>query len=95
MKKIDVIVKDKNTLVLVEDAKSGDVIDLTSLTKFDKTAIEKTIEEGLDKVYNEKLSDVKSKLELEKNIELNKLNAKIEFLNQEHQAKLKEELVKN
>lgn len=95
MKKIDVIVKDKNTLVLVEDAKSGDVIDLTSLTKFDKTAIEKTIEEGLDKVYNEKLNDVKSKLELEKNIELNKLNAKIEFLNQEHQAKLKEELVKN
>ena len=33
--------------------------------------------------------------ENEKKIELNKLNAKIEILNQEHQAKLKEELVKN
>lgn len=39
MKKINVIIKDKNTLVLEEDALKGDYIDLSSLNSIDFSSI--------------------------------------------------------
>ena len=46
MKKISVIVKDKNTLVLDEDASKGDWIDLTSLSSIDTSGLEESISRG-------------------------------------------------
>ena len=59
MKSINVIVKDKNTLVLDEDASKGDYIDLTVLASIDHTNIESLIEAGKDKVYSLKLEEMK------------------------------------
>ena len=39
MKKVEVLVRDRNTLVLNESAEKGDLIDLTSLNELDNTAI--------------------------------------------------------
>ena len=66
MKKISVIVKDKNTLVLSEDGKKDDYIDLSDLSSIDTTNILNLIDEGKDKVYAEKLNEYKRNLELEK-----------------------------
>ena len=52
MSKVNVIVKDKNTLVLTEDAKAGDHIDLTSLTVVDLSKVEEAINNNKDVVYN-------------------------------------------
>ena len=54
---IKVSIKDKNTLVLEEDGKKGDFIDLTSVTSFDSSDLEKTIEEGKDSFYKKKLEE--------------------------------------
>ena len=48
MKKVKFIVKDKNTLELIEDASKGDVIDLREEMSLDTNKLEKTIEEGID-----------------------------------------------
>lgn len=66
MKKINVIVKDKNTLVLSEDGKKDDYIDLSDLSTIDTTNILNLIDEGKDKVYAEKLNEYKRNLDLEK-----------------------------
>ena len=66
MKKINVIVKDKNTLVLSEDGKKDDYIDLSDLSSIDTTNILNLIDEGKDKVYAEKLNEYKRNLDLEK-----------------------------
>ena len=60
--KIKVIVRDKNTLILDQDAKKGDIIDLTDLQKVDDTLLLKLIEENKDAVYNKKLNDIKNDL---------------------------------
>ncbi len=65
MKKIEVIVKDRNTLVLNEDASKGDYIDLTSLTSIDSKQIEEAINAGKDEVYKTKLTTYEKKLALE------------------------------
>lgn len=65
MKKITVHVKDRNTIVLEEDALKGDYIDLTSLSNVDYSKIEQLIEEGKDKVYENKLSELKKILQSE------------------------------
>ena len=73
MKKLDVSIKDKNTLILNEDGNKGDEIDLLSLTKFDSSLIEKLIDEGKDRVYEEKLSQFKKNLLLENDKALSNL----------------------
>ncbi|MBQ9519922.1 MAG: DUF2130 domain-containing protein [Acholeplasmatales bacterium] len=82
--KLDVIVRDKNTLVLNEDGKKGDIIDLTSLSKFDSSQIEELIEEGKENTYNKKLDSFKDSLEKTLNLENEKnvieLNNKINEL---------------
>lgn len=54
---LNVSIVNKNTLVLEEDAKKGDKIDLLSLNNVDLSNIEKRIEEGIDSVYNRKLKE--------------------------------------
>ena len=44
MKQLEVIVKDKNTLILSEDGEKGDLINLAELTNVDLTAIEEAID---------------------------------------------------
>ncbi len=85
MKKIDVIVKDRNTLILESDALKGDYIDLTRLSNVDFSMIESLIESGKDRIYESKLNDLKKTFLLEsenKNLQLKKeLENKIVELN--------------
>lgn len=69
MKKIQVIVRDKNTLVLEEDAAKGDYIDLTSISNVDFKQIENAVLAGKDTVYNKKLEEYKEMLQLQLNQE--------------------------
>lgn len=77
MNYIHVAIKDKNTLILEEDAHKGDLIDLSSVTSFDGAAIEKAIEEGKEAVYQKKLKEMKSALEEKHQLETDSLQAKI------------------
>lgn len=89
-KKIKVLVRDKNTLVLDEAAGIGDIIDLTELKEFDSTALEAAIDAGKERVYEQKLNELKQVFNLEKNQEVNKLNSEINLLKNQQQAALKE-----
>lgn len=64
MKKIQVIVRDKNTLVLEEDAVCGDYIDLTDISNVDFKQIEHAVLVGQDAVYNKKLAEYKQMMDL-------------------------------
>ena len=100
---IKVSIKDKNTLVLEEDGKKGDFIDLTSVTSFDSSDLEKTIEEGKDSFYKKKLEEEKEhlkkthetemsalRLEIQNNTkdEINALNNKIKDLTEQNKLNL-------
>ncbi len=84
MKKLNVIVKDKNTLVLNEDGKVGDIVDLSMLNSIDSSNIESLIDETKDKYFKEKLEAYKEsskrELELEKENAVKDLNNKISNL---------------
>ncbi|MDE6661434.1 MAG: DUF2130 domain-containing protein [Anaeroplasmataceae bacterium] len=87
MKKIQVIVRDKNTLVLEEDAVRGDYIDLSSISNVDFKQIENAVLAGKDSVYNQKLSEYKEMLTLQlsqekKDLENNFTLDKQQLLNQ-------------
>ena len=94
MKKLDVLVRDKNTIVLNEKAEPGDYIDLTQISNLELTHIEHLIESGKDEVYNKKLNEYQKayeklqneaktalKIQFEKE-ELEKLNRKDIEINQ-------------
>lgn len=70
MKKVEVIVRDKNTLVLEEAAQKGDYIDLTSISNVDYSQIEAVILSGKDQIYEKKLEEYKEnfKLQIEQEI---------------------------
>ncbi len=98
MKKINVILKNKTTLELTEDAKSGDIIDLTELNQVDLSFIEDAIDNHKDKVYESKLEAYKKTLEAEKElaVELAKKEEKDKYseLNVKYQTLEKEILLK-
>lgn len=105
MKKIEVIVKDKNTLVLQENGEKGDYIDLTSLSSIDFTLIEELINEGRDKVYEKKLEEANKNIKEQFDVQLSHQKTehenvlKIELANIEKQkdqeiSKLKGEIDK-
>lgn len=74
MKKIKVSIQDENTLVLLEDASKGDIIDLKSIheTDIDKTTITNVVNSiKLDK-FNEELKKETERIERE-----NELNLKL------------------
>ena len=83
MKKINVIVKDKNTLILQESAAKGDYIDLTSLSTIDFSTIEEAINNGKDIQYNKKLDEVNRIRDLE-------LEQELLLLKEHYQAKINE-----
>lgn len=91
--KVRFVVKDKNTLELIEDAKKGDIIDLREEISIDTESIESKIEEeiksGKDRVLNERLS-VEKKV-LEASLEKEKIDYKRRVEELEHQLKLKDE----
>ena len=66
MKQLQVIVKDKNTLVLLEDGKKDDQINLAELANVNLTAIEEVIASGKDQVYQKKLAELRLTLEQER-----------------------------
>ena len=66
MKQLQVIVKDKNTLILLEDGKKDDQINLAELANVDLTAIEEVITSGRDQVYQKKLAELRLTLEQER-----------------------------
>lgn len=90
MKKINAHVKDRNTLVLEEDAIKGDYIDLTTLANVDYSSIEQLIDEGKDKVYENKLSEVKKILQSENENYILKLQADFQKQITELNNKIKE-----
>ena len=87
MKKVNVIIKDKNTLILNEDGNKGDIIDLTELESIDSSSIESLINDGKDRIYNQKLEAYKESnkrnIELERENALKDLNNKIKELEKE------------
>ena len=78
MKEVKVIVRDKNTIVLDEDAAKGDYIDLTSLKSVDLTQLENAISTGKDQVYEKKLEEAKKQDNLQKALDLEKAKAELE-----------------
>lgn len=73
MKKLDVIIKDKNTLILAENGQEGDYIDLTSLSTIDQAQLESAIALETDKVYNNKLAAQRSLDKLENEQKLSEM----------------------
>ena len=88
------MVKDKTTLVLLQDAKNGDVIDLNDLNEIDYAQIEELIDNGKDSVYLKKLEEFKKVIDLENqkvvNDKVNELTKIIDSLKNEIVSKEKE-----
>lgn len=74
-KEVKAIIKDKNTIVLDEDASKGDYISLDSLKNVDVSGIERAIEDARDKLYQEKLEQAKKDIERD---------VKVEYLKEKH-----------
>ena len=84
MSKVKVLVRDKQTLILDQDAFKGDIILLNELSEIDYSDIEELIQQGKDSVYEKKLNEHKQVLDLIHQKELVKkereLNDKISSL---------------
>jgi len=71
MKKIKVTIQDENTLVLLEDAQKGDIVDLKSIHEadIDKTTIDSLIKSIKTDEFNTQLEAAKRNIEKEKSLE--------------------------
>jgi hypothetical protein len=89
MKKIKVSIQDENTLVLLEDAKKGDLIDLKSIheSDFDKTSIDSLIKSFKTEEFNTQLETAKRNIEKEKELEAELKVKDIESLAKENLTK--------
>ena len=87
MKKLRVIVRDRNTLILEEDGAKGDIIDLSDISNIDVTQLEQILAEGKDAILKKRLEEQKYSLQQEaaKDQELLKqqFDSKIEKLTHE------------
>ncbi len=88
MKHIKVLIQDKNTLKLCETGNEGDIIDLTQIYQIDTSAIEKSIVEGKDQVYQQKLQEQKALFSKENEIVINNLKSQIKQLQLESEKDL-------
>ena len=88
MKKIRVTVESKSKLVLDEDARKGDFIDLTDINSIDTDSVEKALAKGADKIYLEKLRQAKTEFELASQREIADLQAQIEKMRAQSAADL-------
>lgn len=77
MKKVKVSIQDENTLLLLEDAQKGDIIDLKSIheTDIDKTSINGLIKSIKDEEFNKQIETAKQSIEENTKLEA-KLNEK-------------------
>ena len=89
MEKRKVIVKDKTLLELAEDAYKGDVIDLKEVVEVDTTDLEKLIESGKEKVYEEKLAEFKKRIDAENELKIKDYESKFNLLKEQHESDLK------
>ena len=78
MKKVKVLVRDRNVLVLEEDALKGDIIDLREVSDFDYSYLEKVIEEGRSSLFESKIKEERENLAKVHKSEIQRLNDKIE-----------------
>jgi len=71
MKKVKVSIQDENTLILQEDAKKGDLVDLKSIheTDIDKTTVSSVVNSIKRDAFNAELEKVKATIEREKALE--------------------------
>lgn len=90
MKKIKVIVKDKNTLILDQDASKGDYIDLNEFMEVDASEIENKINAKKDVIYEKRMNDYKSIIKLENTKIIDDLNNEIKGLKEKQEVLLKE-----
>ena len=86
MKKVEVIVRDRTTLVLNESAEKGDIIDLASLNELDNTAILDAIEKGKDQAFNNKVNTIIANLQKEMD---DKLEMKELQINKKYEDQIK------
>ena len=88
MKKIKVSIQDENTLVLLENAQKGDLIDLKSIheTDIDKTTITNLIKSIKTDEFNTQLETAKKSIAKEKELEA-------EIKTKDIESKAKEEIV--
>lgn len=88
MKKIKVSIQDENTLVLLENAQKGDLIDLKSIheTDIDKTTITSIIKSIKTDEFNTQLETAKKSIAKEKELEA-------EIKTKDIESKAKEEIV--
>lgn len=86
MKKVEVIVRDRTTLVLNESAEKGDIIDLASLNELDNTAILDAIEKGKDQAFNNKVNTITANLQKEMD---DKLEMKELQINKKYEDQIK------
>ena len=89
MGKIKAIVKEKTILELAEDGKAGDIIDLKELVEVDTSYLEQIIDSGKDRVYQERLLEMKKRFDNEKKNEEEKYNLSLESLKKENLNNLK------
>jgi hypothetical protein len=89
MKKIKVSIQDENTLVLLEDSLTGDIIDLKSIheTDIDKTTITNVVKSIKRDVFNSELQKAKNVIERENEL-------KSQLKEKEYADRSKEELSK-
>ena len=78
MKEVKVILKEKDILVLEEDALKGDYINLNNLVNLDLSHVESLIKEGQDKVYLKKLEEVKQNYQEELKVKLDNKRLELE-----------------
>lgn len=107
MSEIKVSIRDQKTLVLEEDGKKGDTIDLAKITSIDNTFLSSLIEKEMDtkikNLINENLKNKENELKAfygnelnKKEIEINELKNKINLLDssKESEIKIKENEIK-
>lgn len=75
---LKVSIKNKNILILEENGKVGDEIDLREIQNVDLSEIESKINKGIDEVYKKRLGDEIAKYRLEKENEINLAKAPLE-----------------
>lgn len=80
-KKIEVIVKDRNILMINENAEKGDYIDLKEINQLDNSLIEQLINNGLEEKYQKRLAnEIKIRTEEKEKQYKENLNYEIENL---------------
>ncbi len=94
MKKVNVSIKDRKTLVLEEDAHKGDIIDLSEITKVDLSYIEKLLKDTDDETYNKKFNSDSQQIIEKYNLQIENLNNQMKDLEKQHIENVKSAIEK-